>query len=262
MGTAKGATAVWAHHGSTSGLEELLPGVKVRVLGPPDLDADRRRSGSSGATDPDQFWHLLAGPRIAPGRRARSRRGCPGTSRSGPSRCPPEARWFRDRLERMRGEQLLEIVRTLDEQMNNTSLILLFEVFGKKLLFPGDAQIENWSYALEDAPDAAKTRALLADVDVYKVGHHGSLNATPKKLLWEDFKHRNKRDAAAGDAALDDAGQARQGGEQDGGAAPDAAGRAEGGDQALEHQRPGLREDADLLLPGGHHALTRALRTC
>ena len=79
--------------------------------------------------------------------------------------------------------------------MNNTSLILLFEVFGKKLLFPGDAQLENWSYALEDAPDAAKTRALLADVDVYKVGHHGSLNATPKTLLWEDFKHRNKSGA-------------------------------------------------------------------
>ena len=54
-------------------------------------------------------------------------------------------------------------MRTLDDQMNNTSLILLFEVFGKKLLFPGDAQIENWSYALQDAPDAAKTRALLAE---------------------------------------------------------------------------------------------------
>jgi len=105
---------------------------------------------------------------------------------------PPEARWFRDRLEKLNGQQLLEIVRTLDQQMNNTSLILLFEVFGKKLLFPGDAQIENWSYAFEDAPDAARTRALLADVDVYKVGHHGSLNATPKQGLWETFRKRDK----------------------------------------------------------------------
>jgi hypothetical protein len=103
---------------------------------------------------------------------------------------PPEARWFRDRLQRLRGAQLLEIVRTLDDQMNNTSVILLFEVESKKLLFPGDAQIENWSYALEDAPDHETTRALLADVDLYKVGHHGSLNATPKKLLWEGFKKR------------------------------------------------------------------------
>ena len=73
--------------------------------------------------------------------------------------------------------------------MNNTSLILLFEVNGKKLLFPGDAQLENWSYAVKDADDADATRALLADVDVYKVGHHGSLNATPKKLLWEAFRN-------------------------------------------------------------------------
>jgi len=77
--------------------------------------------------------------------------------------------------------------------MNNTSLILLFEVFGKKLLFPGDAQIENWSYALVDAPNADDTKALLADVDLYKVGHHGSLNATPKKLLWQAFTKRGSR---------------------------------------------------------------------
>jgi hypothetical protein len=84
-------------------------------------------------------------------------------------------------------------VRSLDSQMNNTSVILLFEVFGKKLLFPGDAQIENWSYALEDAPDSGDVRELLADVDVYKVGHHGSLNATPRKLLWEQFRKRKGR---------------------------------------------------------------------
>jgi hypothetical protein len=77
--------------------------------------------------------------------------------------------------------------------MNNTSVILLFEVMGKKLLFPGDAQIENWSYALEDAPEAKKTRTLVRDVDVYKVGHHGSLNATPKQLLWENFSKRDGR---------------------------------------------------------------------
>lgn len=71
--------------------------------------------------------------------------------------------------------------------MNNTSLILLFEVGGKKLLFPGDAQIENWNYALSQ-PETAK---LLADVDLYKVGHHGSLNATPK-TMWGDLKKRSK----------------------------------------------------------------------
>jgi len=49
----------------------------------------------------------------------------------------------------MTGEQLLEIVRVLDDQMNNTSLILLMEVGGLSMLFPGDAQIENWQFTLD-----------------------------------------------------------------------------------------------------------------
>ena len=69
--------------------------------------------------------------------------------------------------------------------MNNTSLILLFETKTKKLLFPGDAQIENWQYALGQE----KFQKLLADVDVYKVGHHGSLNATPRSM-WDLFKNK------------------------------------------------------------------------
>lgn len=186
MGKARGAKAAWVRHGSNSGLSRLLPGVKVHVLGPPSLQqsegirTQRRR-------DADQFWHLLAGP---PSLRANApiATGLKGGKRT--KNVPPEARWFRDRLQRLRGAQVLEIVRSLDDQMNNTSLILLFEVGRKKLLFPGDAQIENWSYALEEAPEHMKTRALLANVDFYKVGHHGSLNATPKKLLWEGFKKR------------------------------------------------------------------------
>jgi len=187
MGSARGAKAVFARHGSKSGLEALLPGVKVHVLGPPDLTQTEkiRRMRSS---DPDQFWQLTASslPLQAqlPAARGRGKRGVSATQ------VPPEARWFRDRMAALGGDQLLEIVRALDEQMNNTSLILLFEVGGKKLLFSGDAQIESWSYALQDAPDAAATRALLRQVDLYKVGHHGSRNATPRKLLWEAFAKR------------------------------------------------------------------------
>jgi hypothetical protein len=70
--------------------------------------------------------------------------------------------------------------------LNNTSVILLFEVGNKKLLFPGDAQIENWSYALSHT----RVRQMLAGVDLYKVGHHGSRNATPKSL-WNLFTRRS-----------------------------------------------------------------------
>ena len=79
MGSARGATAVWAHHGSDSKLEDLLPGVKVRVLGPPNL-VQTEKIRKQRATDPDQFWHLLAGP---PSLRAA------GTNRRGPSGCRP-----------------------------------------------------------------------------------------------------------------------------------------------------------------------------
>ncbi|MEW6586513.1 MAG: MBL fold metallo-hydrolase [Nitrospirota bacterium] len=189
MGEVPGAKAVWARHGSNAGLGRLLPGVKVHVLGPPSL-VQSQKIRKQRSRDADQFWHLLAGP-LALRDQAPLAWGLGQPGRAGRVRpTPPEGRWFRDRLQRMRGEQLLEIVRSLDAQMNNTSLILLFEVGGKKLLFPGDAQIENWSYAIKDASDRQTTRKLLADVDVYKVGHHGSLNATPKKLLWERFTKR------------------------------------------------------------------------
>lgn len=190
MGAAKGATAVWAHHGSACGLDALLPGVKVHVLGPPNLD-QAQSIRKQRSRDPDQFWHLLAG---AAGRGAAAplAAAARGKARRGDPQVPAQARWFRDRLQGLTGQQLLQIVRTLDAQMNNTSLILLFEAAGRKLLFPGDAQIENWSYALVDSPQARETRAVLADIDLYKVGHHGSLNATPKKLLWEPLTKRRK----------------------------------------------------------------------
>src|SRR5690606_31335252 len=142
MGKRTGAQAVWAHHGSSAGLGRLLPGVKVRVLGPPTL-AQTENIRKMRSSDPDEFWQLLgaAPPEVADVRGGGGTKG----GRSG----PVEARWFRDRIAKLSARQLLEIVRVLDDQMNNTSLILLFEVGNKKLLFPGDAQIENWSWALQ-----------------------------------------------------------------------------------------------------------------
>jgi len=76
----------------------------------------------------------------------------------------------------------------LDSDTNNTCLALAFELGpnGRVLLFPGDAQVGNWlSWATPewraaggaDAP-AIKARDLLARTVLYKVGHHGSHNAT------------------------------------------------------------------------------------
>ena len=164
--------------GADSGLESLLPGVTAQVLGPPTLEQSqsirKKRSEDRG-----EFWltrALLthtAGSRLFP--RAATRTGR-----------APDTRWFLRRLQNVRSNRLLEIVRELDTVLNNTSVILLFEAGDKKLLFPGDAQIENWSYALSHP----RVRQMLAGVDLYKVGHHGSRNATPKSL-WRLFTRRN-----------------------------------------------------------------------
>jgi beta-lactamase superfamily II metal-dependent hydrolase len=67
----------------------------------------------------------------------------------------------------------------LDQAINNTSLVLLMTYRGKTLLFPGDAQYGNWRFWIEKP----ETAALLKDVSFYKVSHHGSVNATPKRVV-------------------------------------------------------------------------------
>jgi hypothetical protein len=178
--------ARYLHCGAPSGLESLLPGVKVHVLGPPTIEQDARIETQTD-TQKDEFWHLRASFWA---RRAALDTG--GKGRTAPlfprhllRRPPWDARWFKFQSQRELAESLLSIVRTLDDAMNNTSLILLFEIGDTCLLFPGDAQWENWRYAL----DQAKYRKLLARVTVYKVGHHGSLNATPKSM-WTELANR------------------------------------------------------------------------
>lgn len=75
----------------------------------------------------------------------------------------------------------------LNDEVNNTSLVIAIELAntGKVLLFSGDAQRGNWiSWSdLEWKPDnepKVTARELLGRTVLYKVGHHGSHNATLK----------------------------------------------------------------------------------
>jgi hypothetical protein len=181
----------YVYCGSKSGLEKELPGVKIDVLGPPTVkqtDTIKKQR----ARDPDEFWHFQVGAtQLAAGASADKPILFPRYVESRGSSQPVSARWLVYHARTMRGEQLLQIVRMLDQQMNNTSVILLFQISKKKLLFPGDAQIENWQYALGQK----KYQSLLASVNLYKVGHHGSLNATPKSL-WKLFKNKSAKKTA------------------------------------------------------------------
>ena len=179
-----GKRNVYVSFGTRSGLDAVLPGVKTTVLGPPTLDqTDTIRK--QRARDAAEFWHLQA----AAGATFAAAGKSPFAAKYQYASRPPHTRWFIPRMDALRGDQMLDLVRILDDQMNNTSVILLFEVGGKKLLFPGDAQIENWSYALQRAEESPALKKKLEAVDLYKVGHHGSLNATPKSL-WELFEHK------------------------------------------------------------------------
>lgn len=187
MAIGKRGRAIYAYHGLDLGLDDLLPGITTHVLGPPTLK-QTETIRKQRSRDPDEYWHFaLQGLELDRDFAVSEEetRLFPGHPIIRGSKLPVEVRWVAERLNRGRAEQYLSIVTALDKALNNTSLILLFEVGGKKLLFPGDAQIENWRHALSQE----RIVALLQDVDLYKVGHHGSLNATPRSM-WSGFSKR------------------------------------------------------------------------
>lgn len=80
-----------------------------------------------------------------------------------------------------------DLALKLDNATNNTSLVLAIEIAatGKVLLFAADAQVGSWlswpglTWTLSDGPPVTGADLLKRTV-LYKVGHHGSHNATLK----------------------------------------------------------------------------------
>ena len=175
----------WLSHGMKTALSgQVLPGVKVHVLGPPTIE--EHPDVKAYAKESEQYWSMRAAGMRVSGRMTVGKL-FPDAPSIQLEALPKSVRWFVRRVRTAQAHELMELVRIIDATLNNTSLILLFEVGGKLLLFPGDAQVENWDYALNRARNRTAVRRLLRRTDVYKVGHHGSLNATPKEL-WELFR--------------------------------------------------------------------------
>jgi beta-lactamase superfamily II metal-dependent hydrolase len=80
-----------------------------------------------------------------------------------------------DAIQRAGSLEDLAIAVALDKAVNGTSLMLILEIAGSYLLFPGDAQWGTWAAAMAD-PEWSE---MLSRIAFYKVGHHGSHNATP-----------------------------------------------------------------------------------
>lgn len=82
-------------------------------------------------------------------------------------------------------EGLLSAASILESAVNNTSLFLVLDVNGKTFIFPGDAQYGAWQHVLNNP----QNKELLGNAAFYKIGHHGSYNATPRQFItdiWTD----------------------------------------------------------------------------
>lgn len=163
-----------------------LPGVMVTILGPSRDPQELRRMDppasagwerlplSAEAVVPPAIEELF-GPGFAPRERD----------------VPDALRTARDSLELAEVTNdagLLGAAALLDRVVNNTSLFFLLDVDGTRLLFPGDAQQGAWEHVLNDP----SKRVMLRDCVFYKIGHHGSGNATPRDFVeaaWADGGH-------------------------------------------------------------------------
>jgi hypothetical protein len=209
-------------YGAPSGIEDVVPGITVKVLGPPTVE-QHPEVITQRESDSAEFWMLYKGlvQRVDPldlvrqlTQAGRTAAAAQPTADAGASPEAPQSaasrdmgpvgpvRWLTERMGRQQLNSLLRIARTMDDVLNNTSVILLFEADGPmgttRMLFPGDAQIENWEYALKVADEKEENLARLAQLDLYKVGHHGSRNATPHTLfdLWRPPEEGGRRMAA------------------------------------------------------------------
>jgi len=94
---------------------------------------------------------------------------------------------MQERVASVQPDMLAARAAVANNVINNQSLVTLFTFKGKTLLFAGDAQWGNWANflfgGLTGTTLKAESKAILGKLDFYKVGHHGSTNATPKDAL-------------------------------------------------------------------------------
>jgi beta-lactamase superfamily II metal-dependent hydrolase len=117
---------------------------------------------------------------------------------------PDNASWRRIDDEWLYSAETLAL--KLNTGINNTSLVVAFELPRSKkvLFFAGDAQRGNWAswkdVTFKDGTETVTAKELLARTVLYKVGHHGSHNATLTGAA-DDAEHPNLAWMGQGSAA-------------------------------------------------------------
>lgn len=175
-----------------------LPGVRAYVLGPPENAALVRQSEVSSSRD--EIYNLTFGAALTG---SAPERNSPFDGAHSLSSAQAKTHpFFKDRYgfgagakeawRRIEDDWLDtagELALKLDSDTNNTSLVLAFECVaaGEVLLFAADAQVGNWlswsdcGWKIPGPRATTKTITgpdLMKRTVLYKVGHHGSENAT------------------------------------------------------------------------------------
>jgi len=78
-------------------------------------------------------------------------------------------------------DELPAAASVLESSVNNTSLFFVLSIRETRLVFVGDSQYGAWEHVL----NAPGSRELVTQPAFYKIGHHGSHNATPKRYAEE-----------------------------------------------------------------------------
>ncbi len=214
---AKGKSAIkYFNPGTLMEKMELLPGVRIYVMGPPKDERLNKDAPSSGAAkevylglNNASMAGFVKGVLKSAGADQGFDDGSPFTNvemittEEAKNYAYYKNTYFsKEETWRTIEEDWLDMAGSLALQMdndtNNTSLVLAIELIdsGKILLFPADAQVGNWlswhdhTWKVKNGSSTKEVTAtdILDKTVFYKAGHHASHNATLKELGLELMK--------------------------------------------------------------------------
>jgi beta-lactamase superfamily II metal-dependent hydrolase len=171
-------------------LPDELKGLKATILGPPPEKAKAFLALMDLKKGVGQYLDSMAESTDGPGPIQPFANEWIAKAKDYPQQDELKYDDIMQRVNTAQPDMLATAAAKIENFLNNQSLVVLFEFDGKKLLFAGDAQGGNWEYwlykmeaPLKDPTDAGDiveaSKELLQTIDFYKVGHHGSTNATP-----------------------------------------------------------------------------------
>jgi beta-lactamase superfamily II metal-dependent hydrolase len=156
---------------------DAITGLKVHVLGPPRDPDEIEELDPAGDDETYKALMLRAATVLA------QEVPAPFPEQWRVPDDDPSSTLAANDLKRLKGlahsADALLAATAVDDMINSTSLVLVLEIGSARLLLPGDAEWGTWKRILANT----KARSLLRGATFFKVGHHGSHNATSKTLV-------------------------------------------------------------------------------